>query len=60
MKKFTVDEMIEKIDQIVTEYKKILQEPPRGVFGHDLEFLKDEIELFENVILELNMKKGLH
>lgn len=60
MKKFTVDEMILKLDELVSEYKKMLQEPPKGVLFCDLAFLREEIDLFENIILELNNKKGLH
>mgnify|MGYP003656163925 CR=1 FL=1 len=60
MKKFTVDEMVLRLDTLVVEYKNILQSPPKGMRVEEISFLEEEIDLFESIILELNMKKGLH
>lgn len=60
MKKFTVDDMVLRLDTLVVEYRNLLRSPPMGMKVEDISFLEEEIDLFESIILELNMKKGLH
>jgi hypothetical protein len=60
MKKFTVDDMVLRLDSLVVEYKNLLQNPPKGLRVDEISFLEEEIDLFESIILELNMKKGFH